>query len=120
MRALQAELQGFQASANTANTQIGTAKSTRDEDAIKAAMANVAGLKRKIRDGEEQQRKLRKELEDRLAELPNIPASEVPDGADETQNVEVAKRHWFAPPEINMPAPVNAASRFRTIFLTIP
>src|SRR5580765_254866 len=42
---------------------------------------------------------LRRELDDLLASLPNLPAPEVPDGPDETANQEV-RRHG-APPRFN-------------------
>lgn len=45
---------------------------------------------------EERERSLRAELEQQLALIPNIPDPEVPDGRDDTENVEV-RRHGKVP-----------------------
>ena len=39
----------------------------------------------------------------RLAVIPNLPADDVPDGADESANVPVAARAFGKPPGINNP-----------------
>ncbi len=51
----------------------------------------VAEIKRTLPELEEEERKLSSELDLRLAALPNIPAEEVPTGADESANKEVAR-----------------------------
>ncbi|HEY8353339.1 MAG TPA: serine--tRNA ligase [Sphingomonadales bacterium] len=88
-RACQTELQVMQARRNEASREIGERK-RKGEDA-EALMAEVAELKRRIPEVEEEERRLARELDDLLASLPNIPADEVPDGADETGNREVRR-----------------------------
>ncbi len=66
-------------------------------------MIEVAGLKDEIAKGEERERTLQAELRDILAGIPNLPASDVPDGADETANVEVISRGWGTAPGMNAP-----------------
>ena len=65
-------------------------------------MAEVAALKDAIPKLEAEEKKLSKELEDALAQIPNLPLDEVPDGKDADDNVEHhrfgAKRDYgFAP-----------------------
>ncbi len=58
-------------------------------------MAEVAGVKNEIEDrriGKE--RLLQEELRQRLAVLPNLPADDVPFGADENDNIEVVERRF--------------------------
>jgi seryl-tRNA synthetase len=87
-RALLTELEAAQARRNEASKLIGLAKSKKDDATASALMAEVAGLKDKIAAGEEGKRKIEAELEAILAELPNLPAEDVPDGADESANDE--------------------------------
>jgi seryl-tRNA synthetase len=101
LRALLTRLQAAQARRNEASKLIGQAKAKKDEAGATALMAEVAGLKEEIRTGEEEERKLKKELDEVLAGLPNIPASDVPDGADENANVEVAARAFGTRPTMN-------------------
>ena len=89
LRALQTRLQQAQARRNEASKLIGQAKAKKDEAQAAALMAEVAGLKDEIQKGEDEERNLKKALDDFLATLPNIPAADVPDGTDENDNVEV-------------------------------
>jgi seryl-tRNA synthetase len=59
-------------------------------------MAVVAGLKERIPGLEAEEREAAAALEARLAPVPNLPAADVPDGADETGNV-VVKQHGTPP-----------------------
>ena len=59
-------------------------------------MAEVTGLKDAIQQGEQKQRDLEAELKNQLAVIPNIPADDVPQGADENANVPVEARHYKA------------------------
>jgi seryl-tRNA synthetase len=91
-----------QARRNAASKEIGAAKKNKDEAAAQALMAEVAKLKDDIPALEAEEKKYSKELDDILAVIPNLPAAEVPDGKDETANVERhrfgAKRNYeFAP-----------------------
>ncbi|HEX3809466.1 MAG TPA: serine--tRNA ligase [Rhizomicrobium sp.] len=94
-------LQQMQARRNEASKLIGQAKAKKDEAQAQALMAEVSGLKEQIQKGEEAERTLKKERDDLLAGLPNIPASDVPDGTDETANVPVDARAFGEKPRMN-------------------
>jgi len=102
LRALLAKLQTMQARRNDASRQIGQAKAKKDEAAASALIAEVAGLKDQIQQGEEDERSLQAQLNDFLATIPNLPAEDVPDGADETGNVEI--RRWGEAPAFDFAA----------------
>ena len=89
-RALLTEIQTGQARRNEASKAIGQAKGQGDEDTAQALMAEVAGLKQKLPALEEEERKVDQALHDALAIIPNLPAADVPDGADEEDNVELS------------------------------
>src|SRR6202167_5900700 len=98
LRALLTRLQEAQARRNEASKLIGRAKAQKDDNQAEVLMVEVAGLKDEIAKGEERERTLQTELRDVLANIPNLPASDVPDGADETANVEVISRRWGTAP----------------------
>ncbi len=88
-RAAIAEAQAVQTERNARSKAIGAAKA-KGEDAD-ALIAEVAALKTRLQAGEEAAKALEARLNDALAGLPNIPADDVPDGLDESANVEVRK-----------------------------
>lgn len=94
-RALKTELQNGQARRNEASKAIGKAKGQGDEEAAQALMAEVAELKSKMPRIEEQEREVAGRLQNILAALPNLPADDVPPGADEDDNVEIER--WGEP-----------------------
>jgi seryl-tRNA synthetase len=101
LRALQTRLQQAQARRNEASKLIGQAKAKKDEAQAQSLMAEVAGIKDEIQKGEVEERKLKKELDDIVAGIPNIPAVDVPDGLDERANVEVPSRAFGTRPTMN-------------------
>ncbi len=101
LRALLTRLQEAQARRNEASKLIGQAKAKKDEAQAASLMAEVAGLKDEIQKGEEEERTLKSALDDLLASIPNIPASDAPDGADENGNVELKSRAFGTPPGKN-------------------
>ena len=103
LRELLTRLQTQQARRNDASKLIGQAKQKKDEALAKSLLDEVAGLKDEIQQGEAQQRELEEALKHALAVIPNIPADDVPDGADEKANVPVASRAFGKPPGINAP-----------------
>jgi seryl-tRNA synthetase len=103
LRALLTRLQEQQARRNDASKQIGAAKVQKNEARAQELLAEVAGLKEAIQQGEEQERTQREALDAVLAALPNLPASDVPDGPDESCNVEVVSRRFGHPPGLNAP-----------------
>ena len=103
LRALQTRLQQAQAKRNEASKQIGAAKARKDETLAKTLMSEVEGLKTEIQAGEEDERTRLQALNDILSTLPNIPGVGVPDGADESGNVEVTARAFGRAPGMNKP-----------------
>ena len=77
---------------NAASKEIGEAKKKKDEDKAKGLLIEVAALKESIPAMEAQERGATVDLHKTLAEIPNLPLDEVPDGKDEKDNVE---RHHF-------------------------
>jgi seryl-tRNA synthetase len=91
-----------QARRNAASKEIGEAKKAKDEARATALLGEVAALKDAIPALEAAEKKATEELNAALAEIPNLPLDEVPDGRDENDNVEHhhfgAKRNYaFAP-----------------------
>ncbi len=83
---------------NAASKQVGQAKASGDEAEFERLRAEVAAKKAEIADQEQRARELDSQLLDQLLSLPNVLAPDVPEGADETHNVEI-KRH-LDPPEM--------------------
>src|SRR5262245_29462890 len=88
-RAAQTTLQGMKSQRNTLTKEIGMAK--HDGQPAEGLMAAVDELKENILQLERQERSLGAELELLLASIPNLPADDVPDGRDETANVEIRR-----------------------------
>jgi len=89
------EAQALQTRRNEASKEIGKAKAARDEDKAQALMAEVAGLKDRMTDLEVEAAESGRALDAALAALPNIPAADVPEGEDESGNVEL--KRWGTP-----------------------
>ncbi len=92
LRATQTALQDAQARRNEASKLIGQAKAKKDEAEAQRLMAEVEALKGEIATRFEAEGSIGPALKDALAALPNLPAPDVPQGADEHANVEV--RRW--------------------------
>jgi seryl-tRNA synthetase len=73
---------------NTASREIGAAKKSNEEGAAQALMAEVTRLKEEIPALEAEEKRISKELDEALAQIPNLPLDEVPDGKDPSDNVE--------------------------------
>jgi seryl-tRNA synthetase len=95
LRALQTEMQAALARRNEASKLIGQAMAQGDKDKAEALKAEVAGLKTALPAQEEAEREQLAALQDKLAALPNLPAADVPEGADEDGNVEISR--WGTP-----------------------
>ncbi|HTI66425.1 MAG TPA: serine--tRNA ligase [Caulobacteraceae bacterium] len=95
LRAAQTALQTLQSRRNEASRLIGAAKAKKDEAAAAALMAEVEALKTEMAVRFEEEGAFGRQVKDLLAALPNIPADDVPEGADEHGNVEL--RRWGAP-----------------------
>ncbi|MGL4540910.1 MAG: serine--tRNA ligase, partial [Polymorphobacter sp.] len=92
LRALQTTQQEALAQRNDASRAIGAAKAAKDEATAASLMALVATLKETLPALDDQVRDLGAALTAALAEIPNLPASDVPEGADEHGNVVVHVR----------------------------
>jgi seryl-tRNA synthetase len=87
-RAAITKLEAAQARRNAASKEIGQAKAKKDEARAQALMGEVAELKVSVPALEEEEKRLSKELGEALAQIPNLPLDDVPDGKDEHDNVE--------------------------------
>jgi seryl-tRNA synthetase len=87
-RALITRLEAAQARRNSASKEIGQAKAKKDEATAQKLMAEVADLKTSIPDLEAKEKEASAALEKELAQIPNTPLDDVPDGKDEHDNVE--------------------------------
>ena len=94
-RAILTEMQNAQARRNEASKAIGAAMGKSDTATAEALKAEVAQLKDTLPSLEERERSAGAELESLVAGLPNLPGVDTPDGADETDNVEIAR--WGSP-----------------------
>ncbi len=84
-----------QAERNAASKEVGAAKARGDDAEFERLRALVADKKDEIARLEEEAKAKDAELHDLLLGLPNLPYDDVPDGADEDDNVEI--HTWGAP-----------------------
>jgi seryl-tRNA synthetase len=87
-RAAITKFEQAQACRNSASKEIGEAKKKKDEAATLKLMAEVNELKVTLPALEAEQNKLGDELDNELAQIPNTPADDVPDGTDASGNIE--------------------------------
>jgi seryl-tRNA synthetase len=90
-RTLIASLQAMQERRNAASKEIGAAKAAKDDARAAALMAEVTALKARMPEDEAALKAVEADLDAALAELPNPPLDEVPDGTDEKDNVELRR-----------------------------
>ncbi len=95
-RAVIVKLQALQERRNAASKEVGEAKAKKDEARANALIAEVGKIKEEMPKLEAEQLQAEKELDAALAELPNIPAADVPDGKDASANKE---RHKHGTPK---------------------
>ena len=93
------KLQDSQARRNAASKDIGEAMKAGDKGLAEKLKSEMGSIKEFIASGEAVERELNQRLETALAVIPNLPLDEVPDGEDETGNIEV--RRWGKPPGFN-------------------
>jgi len=98
LRAAQTLLQTVQSRRNELSALIGRARASGDASAAQAHMAEVEALKLAIAEDSRDEATLAAELRAALAELPNLPDPDVPEGADETGNLEI--RRWGEPADL--------------------
>ncbi len=94
------DLQTAQAERNAASREIGARKAAGQE--VDEQLRRVAHLKRAVPELQQRADELDARLQKELSALPNLPAGDVPDGADDTANREL--RRWGKPPAFSFPA----------------
>jgi seryl-tRNA synthetase len=98
-RAAITKFEQAQARRNAASKEIGDAKKAKDEGRATTLMAEVNELKVTLPALEDEQKTLGAELDKELAQIPNMPLDDVPDGADASGNIEhhvVGKKRDYA------------------------
>ena len=97
------DLETAQARRNAASKEIGEAKRSKNEEKAAGLFAEVSMLKDSIPKMEAEEKEASKALDEALAQIPNLPLPEVPDGKDERDNVEHhrfgAKREYAFTPK---------------------
>ena len=94
-RAVATAMQEAQGKRNEASKAIGAAMGRGDKDEAERLKAEVAALKDRLPQLEQEDRELTAQVTDALARIPNLPAADVPEGEDEADNVEVLR--WGSP-----------------------
>ena len=85
-----------QADQNKASKEVGAAKGRGDDAEFERLRVLVGEKKAEVAAMREEANALDTQLNEALAYIPNLPAADVPDGADEDDNVEVST--WGTPP----------------------
>ena len=85
-----------QADQNKASKEVGAAKARGDDAEFERLRVLVGEKKAEVAAMREEANALDTQLNEALAYIPNLPAADVPDGADEDDNVEVST--WGTPP----------------------
>jgi seryl-tRNA synthetase len=118
-RAMINAAENAQAEQNKASKLVGAAKAKGDEAEFERLRALVTEKKTEVASMHAQAKELDTQLTDKLAWIANLPGDDVPDGADENDNVEVST--WgdvptfdFAPKEHFEITGVSAAMDFET------
>lgn len=88
-----------QADQNKASKKVGAAKGCGDDAEFERLRALVGEKKAEVAAMREEANALDTQLNEALAYIPNLPAADVPDGADEDDNVEVST--WGTPPTLD-------------------
>ncbi|EDZ46862.1 seryl-tRNA synthetase [Rhodobacterales bacterium Y4I] len=91
-----------QAEQNKASKEVGAAKGRGDEAEFERLRALVAEKKAEVAAMNTEAKELDQQLNDMLATIPNLPFDDVPDGADEVDNVEI--RRWGEPKALEFEA----------------
>ncbi len=88
-RAAITHAQGLQAERNAVSKQIGQAKGQGDEALAQQLMDQVGSLKVSLQEAEEAERRADEAIREALSVIPNMPLEDVPEGQDETANIEL-------------------------------
>ena len=94
-RAAKQTFEALKAEANSANAAIGAAAKAGQHDEVTALKAKAGTYKEQLPALEAAAAAAGQQVDEMLATLPNLPAPEVPEGADEAGNVE--QHRWGSP-----------------------
>jgi len=97
-RALVTQSENLLAERNAASKAVGAAKAKGDEVEFERLRALVSDSKEKIAALDAEATEADAALRDALLEIPNLPLGDIPDGTDESDNVEDKK--WGTPPAL--------------------
>ncbi len=100
-RAAILEAETAQADQNKAAKEIGKAKASGDETAFQKLRDEVTAKKTAVAEMQARAKELDDTLQTLLMGLPNLPYDDVPDGADEADNVEAHR--WGTPRDFDFP-----------------
>lgn len=87
---------------NAASKLVGAVKASGDEAEFERLRALVSDKKAEVAALEEEAKGMDAKLTDLLLTIPNLPYADVPQGADENDNVEIRK--WGTPPTLDFDA----------------
>ena len=90
---LQLETETLQNARNNRSKEIGKAKAAGED--ISKILASVEGLKTELEHKKEELAEIQEKLKAYMLEIPNVPAPDVPDGADESDNFQISA--WGQP-----------------------
>ena len=92
-KVLQTDTEALQNERNQRSKSIGKAKAAGED--VSEILQSMEGIKSELDTKKEQLNLLQKELGDYLLTVPNVPSESVPEGADESDNKEIAR--WGTP-----------------------
>ena len=87
-RKIKTEADEARSKINTLSKEIGNLMRNKDADGANKIKSEVASIKEKIPELEKEEEKLEKEIKTKMMMIPNIIASDVPIGEDDSKNVE--------------------------------
>lgn len=104
-KALQTETETLQSERNSISKAIGKAKQSGDD--VSSMLAQVEAIKERLEFSKAALDDIQTEFDTLLQNLPNIPAEAVPEGQDESANVEI--RRWGTPKSFDFPVKDHVA-----------
>jgi len=105
-RVLLQEAERLRAEVKDLSRQVGEARRVKDAEVADALTIESRALGDKERESSEVTEAVARQLHERLLMIPNVPAPDVPDGLDETDNVEM--RRWWVGMEEGVAFPTYA------------
>ena len=96
-KSLQLDTETLQNERNTRSKEIGKAKAAGED--ISEILASVEGLKEQLEQKKEELADIKEKLKAYMLEIPNLPAPEVPEGADESDNLQISA--WGQPKDFH-------------------